>query len=127
MSETAQFPEGDTGGGRSARGPSTHVPGEQELGGVVPPYEGRQKSGQVDEDDSTEGAVVEGADVGGARGMVETHSGLNAPDPEDTPGGRTASPADEQPAEDSGGGRPTDEGTGPAHTSGTARGEDQSS
>jgi hypothetical protein len=67
--------------------------------------------------------VVDGANVGGARGVVETHSGMTSAKPEDTPGGRTASPADEQPADTSGGDAPTEEGTGPAHTPGTARGE----
>jgi hypothetical protein len=124
MSESPERPEGDTGGGRSTRGPSTHVPGEQEPGGVVPPYEGRQESGEVARNDSPDGVVVDGADVGGAQGMVETRSGLNFPKPEDTPGGRTTSPADEQPAEESGGGAPTEEGTGPAHTPGTPKGED---
>jgi hypothetical protein len=126
MSQTPQLPEGDTGGGRSSRGPSTHVPGQQEPGGVVPPYEDRQESGEVDTNDSPEGVVVDGANVGGARGVVETHSGMTSANPEDTPGGRTASPADEQPADTSGGNAPSEEGTGPAHIPGTGRGEDQS-
>jgi hypothetical protein len=124
MSQNPTMPEGDTGGGRSGRGPATHVPGEQEPGGLVPPYEERQKTGEVDRDDSEDGPVVDGANVGGARGMVETRSGLNAPAPEGTPGGRTASPADEQPAEQSGGDAATEEGTGPGHVAGTPRGED---
>ncbi len=124
MSQSPAMPEGDTGGGRSGRGPATHVPGEQEPGGLVPPYEDRQKSGEVDRDHTEDGPVVDGANVGGARGMVETQSGLNAPVPEDTPGGRTASPSDEQPAAQSGGDAATDQGTGPAHVPGTPRAED---
>lgn len=62
---------------------------------MVPPYEDRQESGEVDTNDSPEGPVVDGANVGGARGVVETHSGVTSAKPEDTPGGRTASPADE--------------------------------
>lgn len=125
MSQSPEMPEGDTGGGRSGRGPATHVPGEQEPGGLVPPYEDRQKTGEVDTDDSDDGPVVDGANVGGARGVVETTAGKNHPDPEDTPGGRTASPADEQPADEAGGDAPTDEGTGPAHVPGTPRAEQE--
>ncbi len=124
MSQHPAMPEGDTGGGRSGRGPATHVPGEQEPGGLVPPYDERQESGTVDIDHSDDGPEVDGVNVGGARGMVETTSGMSRPAPEDTPGGRTASPADEQPAEQSGGDAPDEGSTGPAHISGTPRAED---
>jgi hypothetical protein len=83
----AQFPEADMGGGRSGRGPATHVPGVSEPGGVLPPYDGRTESGEIDSDNG--------------RGGPTTVDGLTSPVPEDTPGGRTASPADEQPAEGS--------------------------
>jgi hypothetical protein len=102
--QPAQFPEGDGGGGRSGRGPATNVPGETEPGGAVPPYEGRTEAGD-----------------GG-----ETADGLTSPAPEDTPGGRTASPADDQPAVDTPDAEPSDPGVGPAHIPGTQRGEDLS-
>jgi hypothetical protein len=101
----AQFPEADGGGGRSGRGPATHVPGETEPGGVLPPYDGRTTG---DEGESV------GKDV----------EGLTSPEPTDTPGGRDASPADEHPATDDGDDEPSDPGVGPAHIPGTTRGED---
>ncbi len=116
--QSPQMPEGDTGGGRSGRGPSTHVPGEQEPGGVTPPYDGRRESADIDQSDAPEGAVLEGA-----TGPAETSSGLTSPKPEDTPGGRTTSPADEQPAEQTPDGPSADEGVGPAHVPGTPKGE----
>ena len=61
MSQHPEMPEGDTGGGRSGRGPATHVPGEQEPGGVVPPYDDRKDSGEVDEFD--EWAAIESVTV----------------------------------------------------------------
>jgi hypothetical protein len=84
MPPPAQFPEADMGGGRSGRGPATHVPGVTEPGGVLPPYDGRTESGEIDSDNGRDGP--------------KTVDGLTSPVPEDTPGGRTASPADEQPA-----------------------------
>jgi hypothetical protein len=113
-------PEGDTGGGRSARGPATHVPGEQEPGGVTPPYDDRAQHADVDGEDSS---VRDGVRVGGATGpSLDDES--EAPDPADTPGGRTASPADEQPAQDHPGGRPADDSVdAPAHVPGVPKGE----
>jgi hypothetical protein len=109
----AQFPEADGGGGRSGRGPATHVPGKTEPGGVLPPYGGRTESGEVDTDNGRDGP--------------KTVHGLTSPVPEDTPGGRTASPADEQPATDDDDPEASDPGVGPAHIAGTTRGEDISS
>jgi hypothetical protein len=108
--QPAQFPEADGGGGRSGRGPATHVPGKTEPGGVVPPYEGRKEAAEIDGE--------------GERGPKTNEGGLTSPRPEDTPGGRTASPADEQPAAESPETEPSDPGVGPAHTAGTPRGED---
>jgi len=51
---------------------------------------------------------------------------MSGPDPDDTPGGSTGSPADEQPAGETTATGPDDEGVGPAHTPGTPRAEDQS-
>lgn len=120
----ANTPADNTGGGRSSRGPATKVSGNQEPGGLVPPYEDRKQGGDVERKEPGAGSVVDGANVGGARGMVETTSGLSFPEPEGTPGGRTASPADEQSAEQSGGDSPSAAATGPAHIPGSPRGED---
>jgi hypothetical protein len=84
---------------------------------AVPPYEGRQTSAKPETGD----------DAGGARegGAVKPTSDADykAPSPQETPGGATASPAEEQPAA----GMPeTDRGddmTGPAHMSGVEPGE----
>lgn len=108
-------------GGGGTRGPSVNQGGNQEPGGLVPPYEDRQKTGTVEEGSDV---VRDGADVGGAGQIRETRSEMTSPDPSDTPGGRLKSPgADESPATP--GGEPApDPGVGPAHTAGTARGED---
>jgi hypothetical protein len=122
MSEqTPSRPEGDAGGGRSARGPSTSVPGGQEPGGVTPPYEGRKRSAEPDQEGGT---VRGGVRVGGATGPVEDDQ-PKAPRPEDTVGGRTASPADEQPAAEQDDAYAPDEGSEdtPTHVAGTPRGE----
>ena len=118
--QNPQMPEGDMGGGRSGRGPSTHVPGEQEPGGVVPPYEGRKESAEPDQEGGTH---RDGARVGGATGPVDD-DGYKAPSPSDTPGGRTASPADEQPAADMPDGESAEQGTETgSHFEGTPKGE----
>jgi hypothetical protein len=106
--QPAQFPEADGGGGRSGRGPSTHVPGEPEPGGVVPPYEGRKESADTD---------------GEGEPGLKTVDGMTSPEPADTPGGATTSPADEQPATVDPDDEPADPGVGPAHVAGTTRGE----
>jgi len=120
---TQESPEGPMGGGdggRSSYGPSTSTSGEQEVGGTAPPYEGRKQSASDDP-----GATKrDGANVGGATAPTESAES-KAPDPSDTPGGRTASPGDEQPAAETPDTKPTeDPGVGPAHTPGTPRGED---
>ena len=91
-------------------------------GKAVPPYEDRTDSADVD---PAEESTKEGARTGGATGPVEDDA-PKAPDPEDTERGEHASPADEQPAAES---EDTDldpDLTGPSHTPGTKRGEDQS-
>jgi len=84
----------------------------------LPPYDDRQKSGEVED----AGSERDDARVGGATGPVEDDA-PKAPDPADTPRGGVASPGDEQPAAD-----PPDSGgpggTGPSHEPGTGRGED---
>jgi hypothetical protein len=90
-------------------------------GPAVPPYEGRRESADIDDADQ---GRRDGANVGGATGPVESAE-PKAPEPADTPRGAVASPADEQPAAESGGDAPAEEeGVGPAHTPGTPRGED---
>jgi hypothetical protein len=64
-------------------------------GSTLPPYEGRRESAGVDDQSKTE---KEGAKTAGATGPVRDEE-MKAPDPADTPRGRHASPADEQPAD----------------------------
>jgi hypothetical protein len=96
-------------------------PGPTDVEGrAVPPYEGRRETADVAGEEERR---KDGATVGGATGPVE--SGRRAaPDPEDTPRGAVASPADEQPAAESGGKDPGEASVGPAHHPGTTRGED---
>ena len=89
---------------------------------AVPPYEGRQESADVD---GEERLHRDGANVGAATGPVESEE-RKAPEPADTPRGAVASPADEQPAAESGGDDPGEASVGPAHHAGTTRGEDVS-
>lgn len=90
-------------------------------GKAVPPYEGRKEAA----DPSDESGTTEGAGTGGASAPTDD-SEMKSPEPDETPGGATASPADEQPAQ----GESDDPGegtgeTGPAHTPGTGRAEDK--
>ena len=89
------------------------------AGSTVPPYGGRRESADLDQD-----AVREGARVGGATGPVEDDD-FAAPDPDDTPRGAVASPADEQPASEAPETDLDDDRVGPAHQAGTPRAEDQ--
>jgi hypothetical protein len=87
---------------------------------AVPPYEGRQTVAKP-EGDSTKG---DGAEVGGAVKPV-TDSDYKAAPPDRTPGGATASPADEQPASQTSETDRDDDMVGPGHTPGTGRAEDK--
>jgi hypothetical protein len=91
-------------------------------GKVVPPYEGRRESADVEGEEKLR---RDGANVGGATGPVESDE-MKAPEPADTPRGAVASPADEQPAADTPDGAPGPASVGPAHHPGTTRGEDVS-
>jgi hypothetical protein len=91
----------------------------QDTGRAIPPYDGRKESSAVPPA-STEGAG--GANVGGGRGPV-TDSGYKSPSPSDTPGGRSKSPADEQPASQMPESDRDDDRVGPAHVPGVGRGE----
>jgi len=85
----------------------------------LPPYEGRQKTSKP----------AEGGDEGGERtgGAVKpvTDADYKSPAPRDTPGGATASPADEQPASQMPESDRDDDREGPAHAAGTGRAEDK--
>jgi hypothetical protein len=102
----------------------SHVHGDDPdtQGRAVPPYDGRQTSGPVE---APSESVKDGAKIGGATGPVADDE-PKAADPVRTDRGATASPADEQPAEDVPETQDSDEGVGPAHVAGTPRGEDLS-
>jgi hypothetical protein len=102
--------------------PGDPGPTDPAEGSAVPPYEGRRETADVD---GEENLHRDGANVGAATGPVESEA-MKAPDPADTPRGAVASPADEQPAADSGGPDPGEASVGPAHHGGTSRGEDVS-
>jgi hypothetical protein len=94
----------------------------QDTGRAIPPYEGRKESGEV-ASSSAEGASS--ANVAGARGPV-ADSDYKSPSPSDTPGGRSKSPADEQPASQMPESDRDDDRVGPAHVPGVGRGESKS-
>jgi hypothetical protein len=102
---------------------------QDETGGgpALPPYEGRKKSADVGPaDEGREGGVA----VGGARRPTETDDELRRAEPEQTPGGAVASPAEERPAADEAAAdreaaAPEEASTGPAHQAGVPRGEAQ--
>ena len=89
-------------------------------GTTVPPYDDRKETA-----DSGEGTASEDPSTAGAAAPTSSDDELSEPDPDRTPGGATASPADEQPAqqESDDPGEGTGE-TGPSHTVGTGRAED---
>jgi hypothetical protein len=91
-------------------------------GRTLPPYEGRRESADVEDQSKTE---KKGAKTAGATGPVRDDE-MKAPDPADTARGRHASPADEQPGDQMPKSESSDLGVGPAHVSGTQRGEDLS-
>lgn len=88
---------------------------------AVPPYEGRKESADMGGPDEMH---KDGAAVGGAANPIESDH-LKATPLEDTPGGATTSPADEQPASDMSDHDHDHDDVGPDHYSGTTRGEDQ--
>jgi hypothetical protein len=96
---------GATGSAKTERPPSDVEP-------AVPPYEGRQTSAKP------EG----GAETGGAT-RPASDADYKAPPPQETPGGATASPADEQPASQAPETERDDDRVGPAHVPGVGRGE----
>ncbi|MEZ5152260.1 hypothetical protein [Rhodococcus zopfii] len=91
-----------------AGGEGSLPPGDAEP--AIPPYEGRTTStaeGRPEHDEH-----------------VDTSQRL-APDPQETPRGAVASPADEQPADQGPRTEQSEEDVGPAHQSGVGRAEDQ--
>jgi hypothetical protein len=99
----------------------SHVGGEPSAEGrTLPPYEGRRESADVDALSEREGAKI-----GGATGPARDDE-MKAPERDDTDRGAVASPADEQPADQMTESEESDPGVGPAHVSGTPRGEDRS-
>lgn len=88
-------------------------------GATLPPYEGRKEEADFGEESTKDGAKTAGA------GSPVEDSEQKAPDPQSTPGGATASPADEQPAQEESEDPAEGPGaTGPSHTPGTGRAED---
>lgn len=99
--------------------PDPSVPTDLETDSALPPYEGRKTEA------SSEGETYrDGVRTAGATAPV-TDPDMKAPEPADTPRGAAASPADEQPAQDTPDGEDSDPGTGPSHTPGTPRAENQ--
>ena len=105
-------PGDDTGDGGIGTNPS------QKTEAVLPPYEGRQTSAKD----------IDHADDPGTGGASrpEKDPEYRSPKPQDTPGGATASPADEQPASQGSETGSDDEGVeAPAQVGGSRSGEDK--
>ncbi|MGE2713520.1 hypothetical protein ACQI4L_05645 [Mycolicibacterium litorale] len=103
---------GQTGSAKTEARPSDTEP-------AVPPYEGRQTTAKAD----TGGGGGETRTGGAVKPVTDTD--YKDPSPQTTPGGATASPADEQPAASMPETDRDDDVVGPSHTAGTARGEDR--
>lgn len=118
---TTESGEGNSGTGMDASGRTGPPTGgvDPDQGSPVPPYEGRTTSAaepdDVDEPEERKQRFA-GAEPGSRTEEVS--------DPDQTPGGRTESPAEEQPAAETPSSKPSDPGVGPAHVPGTARAED---
>jgi hypothetical protein len=102
---------------RTHDGPPDDTPGGNPA---VPPYEGRKESADVAPSDQGE---KDGVGVGGASRPTEAKPGLRQPDPDQSPRGAVASPADEQPAAAQQEAKPDEGSTGPAHQAGVPRAE----
>lgn len=122
MTETgAESGLGPDASGRT--GPPVGAPGQQaENDAPTPPYDGRTTAG-ADAGDSDEPEERKQRFAGVPQGTKGSRT-EELSDPDATPGGRTASPADEQPAGEETQTRDSDPGVGPAHFAGTKRGED---
>jgi hypothetical protein len=91
-------------------------------GAVAPPYEGRTTERAAGEEPG-DGEPAERRER--AEGTAPGSRTEELTDPDSTAGGRTESPADEQPAAEQEQTRDSDPGVGPAHHPGTPRGEDE--
>ena len=87
---------------------------------AVPPYEGRQTSAKP----AAAGTGSAGAETGGAVKPTE-ESGYKSAAPGQTPGGATASPAEEHPASQTSETDRGDDMVGPGHMPGTGRAENK--
>lgn len=86
---------------------------------VLPPYEGRQTHAKPESESGDTSGRNEGAAI------PTSDPGYKSPAPDSTPGGATASPADEQPASEQSETERDDDRVGPAHVSGTGQAENK--
>jgi hypothetical protein len=91
----------------------------QDTEPVLPPYEGRQTHAKPESKAGDEGGRNEGAAV------PTSDESYKSPAPDDTPGGATVSPADEQPASEQSETDLDDDRVGPAHVAGTGQAENK--
>lgn len=84
----------------------------------TPPYEGRKTEANAEQETEKDGARTAGATA------PVSDPDMKATDPTQTERGAVASPADEQPAQDTPDGESEEASTGPTHEPGTTRGED---
>lgn len=107
----------------SGVGGTEHTPADRTAAEpVVPPYEGRKESANASAFRAAENS--EEPNKGGA-GQPVVDPEFEASAADETPGGRTASPADEQPATNTSESGSSDSGVDPAHQTGVGRGEDK--
>lgn len=116
-------PHGETSGSGGAPGsfePAHGSGGTEGTGSPVPPYEGRKETAEPHQEG---GSYRDGARVGGATGPVDD-DGPEVVDPAQTPGGRTTTPGDEQPAAQMPDGESQEQGVDlTAHVPGVPKGE----
>jgi hypothetical protein len=86
---------------------------------VLPPYEGRQTHAKPETEAGDAGGRNEGAAI------PTGDESYKSPAPDSTPGGATASPADEQPASEQSETELDDDRVGPAHVPGTGKAENK--
>jgi hypothetical protein len=101
----------NTGGDKTEHPPTDAQP-------AVPPYEGRQTTAKP----AGEQTESQGARTGGAVKPTPDPSYASS-SPHETPGGATASPADQQPASQAPETDRDDDMVGPGHVPGTGKGE----
>lgn len=99
--------------------PDKSVPIDIETDSPLPPYEDRKTEASSEQETYKDGERTAGATA------PVSDPDMKSPEPADTPRGAVASPADEQPAQDTPDPAFSDPGTGPAHQAGTTRAENQ--